>query len=106
MKNNLIFLLFFIPITLFSQEFTPELLWKMGRLGGGTLSPDGKNILYGVTTYSMQENKSNRDIFIIPVGGGTPKKLVESPISEIGEVWEKDSKTVAYLCAKENGYQV
>ena len=106
MKNNLIFLLFLIPTTLFSQEFTPELLWKMGRLGGGTLSPDGKNILYGVTTYSMQENKSNRDIFIIPVGGGTPKKLVESPISEIGEVWKKDSKTVAYLCAKENGYQV
>lgn len=106
MKNKLLILLFLIPTTLFSQEFTPELLWKMGRVSGGTLSPDGKNILYGVTYYSMEENKGSRDLYIIPVAGGTPKKLVESPISEFGEVWKKDSKTVAYICAKENGYQV
>jgi len=104
--RKLLFLLFLIPTTLFSQEFTPELLWKMGRVSGGTLSPDGKNILYGVTYYNMEENKGSRDIYIIPVAGGTPKKLVESTISEFGEVWKKDSKTVAYLCAKENGYQV
>jgi hypothetical protein len=58
----------------------------MGRVSGGTLSPDGKNILYGVTYYNMEENKGSRDIYIIPVAGGTPKKLVESTISEFGEV--------------------
>lgn len=104
--RKLLFLLFLIPTTLFAQEFTAELLWKLGRVSGGTLSPDGKNILYGVTTYSLEENKSTRDIFIIPVSGGTPKKLVESTISEFGEVWKKDSKTVAYMCAKQDGYQM
>lgn len=104
--RRIFFLLFLIPATTFSQEFTAELMWKLGRVSGGTLSPDGKNILYGVSTYSMEENKGTRDLFIIPVTGGTPKKLVDSPISEFNEIWKKDGKTVAYISAELNGYQV
>lgn len=104
--KKFLFFLFLLPSTLFAQEFTAELMWKLGRVNGGTLSPDGKHVLYGVSTYNMEENKGTRDIYIIPVAGGTPKKLVDSPISEFGEVWKKDSKTVAYICGKENGFQV
>ena len=104
--RRIFFLLFLIPVTAFAQEFTAELMWKLGRVSGGTLSPDGKYILYGVSTYSMEDNKGTRDLFIIPVTGGTPKKLVDSPISEFNEIWKKDGKTVAYISAELNGYQV
>lgn len=106
MLKKLLFILFLIPTVGIAQEFTPELLWKLGRLSGGTLSPDGKYILYGVSTYSVEDNKGTRDIFIIPVAGGAPKKLVDSPLSEFNEVWKKDSKTVAFICAQEDGYQM
>ena len=38
-------------ITIEGRRMTPEALWAMGRIGGATASPDGKQIAYGVTFY-------------------------------------------------------
>ena len=38
-------------------RFTPEVMWKMGRLGGSQLSPDGKRLVYTVTYYNLGENR-------------------------------------------------
>jgi hypothetical protein len=40
---------------------TPEMLWKLGKVGGEMISPDGKNAIYGVTFYNMAENKGERE---------------------------------------------
>ena len=37
---------------------TPEALWAMGRIGEVTVSPDAKSIIYGVSYYSVEKNKS------------------------------------------------
>lgn len=51
---------------------TPEILWKLGRVGAQIISADGKNIIYSVRTYDMDANKGTSNFFSIPVGGGTP----------------------------------
>ena len=50
-----------------SDIMTPEVLWSFGRLGDVQVSPDGKTLLYGVSYYSKELNKSNRELFILPV---------------------------------------
>ena len=46
-------------LKLTSDLMTPEVLWSYGRLGDAQVSPDGKTVLYGVSYYSIPENKSN-----------------------------------------------
>lgn len=49
---------------------TPELLWKLGRVAPLGISKDGKNIVYRVSTPSMEDNKSNSKFYTIPLTGG------------------------------------
>ncbi|HTO34826.1 MAG TPA: hypothetical protein VLZ72_01190, partial [Flavobacterium sp.] len=46
-------------LTLTSNRMTPEVLWSFGRLSDPQVSPDGKTILYGVSYYSIEQNKGN-----------------------------------------------
>ena len=45
-------------ITLANGTLSPEALWAMGRIGSSSISPDGKQIAYTVSYYSVKENKS------------------------------------------------
>ncbi len=73
MKNIIsIICFFFLSLSSFSQnnKLTPELLWKLGRVIGLGLSKDGKSAVYSVSTPNAEENKSTREIFVVPLMGG------------------------------------
>lgn len=57
---------------------TPELLWKLGRVTPLGLSKDGKNIVYKVSTPSIEENKSNSKFYTLPVNGGNPTEVKDT----------------------------
>ena len=43
------------------QRMTPELLWKLGRVGEAQLSPDSRNLVMTVTHYDLAENSGKVD---------------------------------------------
>ncbi len=51
-------------------RFTPEVMWSLGKMGEYAVSPDGKQIAYTMTYYSMEENKGNAEIYLLPTEGG------------------------------------
>ena len=51
-------------ITLASDTLTPEALWAMGRIGSYAVSPDGKQVAYQVTYYSVEEDRSNTLLYV------------------------------------------
>ena len=57
------------------KRMTPEALWAMGRIGGFAVSPDGKKIAYTVAYYSVPENKSNREVFVMNADYQLPLNL-------------------------------
>lgn len=69
------------------RRFTPEVMWKMGRIGAPVLSPDGKTVLYTVTYYNMDENKGLTSIFSLPVAGGEAVKLTDNEGNATDPVW-------------------
>ena len=50
-------------LTLTSDIMTPEVLWAMGRIGEYSLSSDHSQIVYNVTYYSVEENRSGAAVF-------------------------------------------
>ncbi len=44
------------------QRMTPELLWKLGRVGEAQLSPDARGLAMTVTHYDLVENSGKVDL--------------------------------------------
>lgn len=57
-------------------RMTPELLWKLGRLGESVVSPDGKQVAYTVRRYELSEDKGTSDLFIVNVVDGKSSKAI------------------------------
>ncbi|HQI70382.1 MAG TPA: S9 family peptidase [Bacteroidales bacterium] len=109
MKKNIVsFLLVvaFIPVLCAQNRLTPELLWKFGRVSDIKLSPDKKTILYGVTYYSLEQNKGNRDLYLVPLAGGAAVNITNSAGSEWNAVWRPDGKKIGFISAETGSPQL
>ncbi|MDQ6814512.1 MAG: S9 family peptidase, partial [Bacteroidota bacterium] len=63
----------------FAQErMTPELLWKLGRVAGVGITKDSLNVVFTVSTPSIELNKSSKKTYLIPVKGGIAKEIADS----------------------------
>ena len=71
-------------------------MWAVERVGTPAVSPDGTMVAYTVTTYDVAENRGNADIWVVPITGGTPRRLTTNPASDSGPVWSPDGKRIAF----------
>lgn len=79
------------------EVLTPEKLWELGRLSLDDLAPDGKTALFGVTWYDIEENKGNRDLYLVSTQGGTAKKITAFEGSESSASYRPDGKKIGFL---------
>ena len=79
------------------KRMTPEALWAMGRIGGVAVSPDEKQIAYTVAYYSVPENKSNREVFVMNTDGTGNKQITHTPWQENEVNWIKGGTKLAFL---------
>ena len=89
-------------IQLESDVMTPEALWAMGRIGSYAVSPDGKQVAYQVSYYSVEENRSNTVLYVNPLPSSPLKGEAFSSPSRGGQegslglgsdpVWLSDNK--------------
>jgi dipeptidyl aminopeptidase/acylaminoacyl peptidase len=89
-----------------SDLMTPEVLWAFGRVSGHEISPDGKTVLYGVTYYSIEQNKGNRELYTVSVNGENLKQITTSAKSEFNEVWRSDGKKIGFLSSESGSVQI
>ncbi len=69
------------PEEIAAGKFTPEVMWKMGRVNSQKISPDGKLVAFTITYYNMAENKGKTDLYLMPTEGGEVVRLVEKASS-------------------------
>ena len=87
-------------------RMTPEALWAMGRIGGMIVSPDGKRVVYTVAYYSVPENKSNREVFVMNADGSDNKQITKTGFAENEAVWIKGGTKIAFLCNESGSSQL
>ena len=87
-------------------RMTPEALWAMGRIGGMSPSPDGTQIAYGVSYYSVPENKSHRVIYLMNADGTANRLLTTSSASEGDVTWIKGGTKLAFLSTESGSNQL
>ena len=89
-----------------NKRMTPEALWAMGRMGDVVVSPDAQKIVYTVAYYSVQQNKSNRDLYIMNADGSDAKHLTRSPYQESSPVWIENGSRIAFLSNESGSNQI
>ena len=89
-----------------NRRMTPEALWAMGRIGSVAPSPDGKQIAYAVTYYSVPQNKSNSELFVMNADGSANTQITHSALRENQPAWIKGGQKLAYLSTESGSSQV
>ena len=84
-------------LNLQSDLMTPEALWGMGRIGASSTSPDGKQIVYQVSYYSVEQNKSHTMLFVQNVNVKNRVQLTQDTKNESDAVWIEGGRKIAFL---------
>jgi len=99
MKN--IFILFlFLPSIIIAQIKRPiniDDLWAMQRIGLFDVSPDEKLITFTVTSYSLELNKGNTDIYLIDSDGKNQRTLKATEKNETEPQFTPGGAKISYL---------
>ena len=85
---------------------TPEALWSFGRVSDPQVSPDGKTVIYGVSYYSIDQNKGNRDLYSIGLNAESSKRLTKTEKSEFNAIWRPDGKKIGFLTSESGSVQL
>jgi dipeptidyl aminopeptidase/acylaminoacyl peptidase len=93
-------------IKITNQRLSPEALWAMGRIGGVVVSPNEKQIAYTVAYYSVPENKSNREVFVMNADGTGNKQITQTPWQENEVSWTKGGSKLAFLSNEGGSNQI
>ena len=73
--------------------------FSLGGQDQYAFSPDGKEIAYASNLDEVEATSTNTDIFVVPVSGGTPKKISTSPGADSTPMYSPDGKYIAFRVA-------
>ena len=86
--------------------FTPEVMWKMGRVGNSTVSPAGDRFAYTVTQYNMEENRGVTSIYMQTYGSFEAIQMTDHAGNESNLQWNGDGSRLYFLSTRSGDSQV
>lgn len=93
-------------VTVENGRLTPEILWAFGRIGSVEVSPDQSKIVYSVSYFSVEENKSNSELIVMNTDGTEKRQITQSSFRESSAKWMNDSKNIVFLSNESGSSQL
>lgn len=92
--------------TIENGRMSPEVLWSFGRLGGVQISPKGDKVLYSVSYFSVPDDKSNSELFVMNTDGTNQKQITKTAVREAAAKWMNDGERIAFLSSESGSMQL
>lgn len=88
-----------------ARKFTPEVMWKMTRIGSQMLSPDGTKLLYTATQYNLAENRGITFLWVRDMASGEEQRITYNTSNNHSPQW-LDNENIAFLSNRSGSSQV
>jgi dipeptidyl aminopeptidase/acylaminoacyl peptidase len=85
------------------RPLTVEDLWHVKRPGKPALSPDREWVAVEVSTFSMEDNDSTSELWLLSTNGKTQKQLTNRGGRVSSPVWSPDGSRIAFVFSPKAG---
>lgn len=85
---------------------TPEIMWRLGRIGEFKVSPDKQTIVFTIKYTDIEADKNYVDIYTVPAAGGEITRLTNSADAKSQVGWRPDGQKITYLSSKRKNMQL
>lgn len=85
---------------------TPEVMWKMGRVGSSSLNSAGDSLIYCVSYYNMDENRGVTAIYLEDVASKKIEQLTDYKSNNVSPQWSADGKKIYFMSNRSGSMQV
>ena len=73
--------------------FDLDALEALGRVSAVSVSPDTRKVLFGISYESLEQNRSNNDLYVMDPDGSNLERITRTPKSEGNFTWMPTAKT-------------
>lgn len=86
--------------TVGAEPYGADAMWRLKRLGAPAISPDGRLAVVPVTTYDIQKNAGQSDLWLVPTKSGKARQLTSAEGSESSPAWSPDGELIAFVAKR------
>ena len=85
-------------------KFTPEVMWKMSRIGQQVLSEDGSKLIYTVTQYNLAENRGITRLWLRDMATAEERALTDYNSTNTAPQWLSEGR-IAFMSNRSGSMQ-
>jgi len=89
-----------------SHPFDVHDLWAMDRISDPQASPDGRWVVYGLSSLDEAADRRRSDLWIVGADGGDPRPLTTHPAADFNARWAPDGSGLFFLSTRSGSSQV
>jgi dipeptidyl aminopeptidase/acylaminoacyl peptidase len=95
------------PVTGFAaRPMTVDDLLAVKAVADPQVSPDGRWVVYVVSELDRATEKTNSDLWLVPIQGGEPRRLTTAPGADNHPRWSPNGSTIAFTSNRSGSNQV
>lgn len=99
-----LFMMISLPAAMQAQRaLRPGDIYKMKAIRSAVISPDGKWVLYNISSTDSAKDRSSSDLWMSSWDGKETIQLTSSPDSESDPQWSPDGKYISFISSRETG---
>ncbi|GBC84264.1 Dipeptidyl-peptidase 5 [bacterium HR11] len=88
------------------HPFTVHDLVAMDRLSDWQVSPDGRHVVFVVSSVDLENNRRRTDLWLVRTDGTGLRRLTTHPANDFNPRWSPDGRTVYFLSTRSGSSQV
>jgi dipeptidyl aminopeptidase/acylaminoacyl peptidase len=88
------------------QTFDVQMMLGLSRVSEPSLSPNGKQVAFTVQTVDIEKNIKPKQIYVVPLTGGSPLQLTRDGNDNERPRWSPDSKQIYFISDRAGSSQI
>ena len=85
------------------RGITAEDYFAFENISDAHIAPDGKQVVYTLTTVDKQKNRRDSSIWVVAVDGRSPRRLTAEGVNSSSPRWSPDGTRLAFVSTRTTG---